>query len=368
MSGVTYLYKTFDEFARLAEPGWLILLFLVPLPWWFQRVRPRIAWPSLVGFEGKGPNGLRRLAGLPVLLRTLVVAALAVALARPQSVGGQTLIAAHGVAIVVALDQSSSMNTADFPADQTTADSGSAPAGGPTPTGAAAMMPRLEAAKATFVRFVEGRPDDLIGLVVFANQPDLACPPTLDHRFLVEHAQAIGTARPADDGTNIGDAIVWALGALQAASPKKKVLVLLTDGRNSPARGAGAAPMEPEAAAELARDLGVTLHTIAVGKAGGILRTPEPVTGLDRTAGEVAGPDHALLEHLAQIGHGRAFAASDAAALGRVFQTIDALEKSPVRGTVRIRYREEYAAWVVVALGCLLCDRFLSAGRLRRLP
>ena len=218
------------------------------------------------------------------------------------------------------------------------------------------------------MRFVEGRPEDLIGLVVFANQPDLACPPTLDHRFLVEQARAVRSARPDEDGTNIGDAIVWALDSLRAATPKKKVLILLTDGRNSPARTAGAAPMEPETAAELARDLGVTLHTIAVGKAGGVVRTPEAVTKLERVAAEVAGPDHALLQRLAEIGGGRSFAATDTAALGRIFQTLDALEKSPVRGEVRTRYREEYAPWVAVALAALVLDRLLSAGRLRRLP
>ena len=119
---------------------------------------------------------------------------LAVALARPQTVGGVTRIAGQGVAIVVALDQSSSMKAADFPADRGTR-----------------RISRLEAAKTTFTRFVEGRPDDLIGLVVFANYPDLACPPTLDHRSLVETVAAIGPARPGDDGTNIGDAIAGAL-------------------------------------------------------------------------------------------------------------------------------------------------------------
>ena len=343
---------------RLAEPGWLIFLLLVPLPWWFQRTRPRIAWPTLDGFARKGRGGLRRLAWVPVLLRAVAIGALAVALARPQSVGGRTWIAARGVAIVVAVDHSSSMNTVDFPAEPPKQGQKQSP--GP--------IARLDAAKATFVRFVEGRPDDLIGLVVFANDPDLACPPTLDHRFLAEQAEALRSARPDEDGTNIGDAIVWSLDALRSAPPRKKVLIVVTDGRNSPARTAGTPPMEPEEAAELARDLGVTLHTIAVGKAGGVVRTTEPVTQLDRTAGEVAGPDLALLERLAETGRGRSFAATDTAALGRVFQAIDALEKSPVRGEVRTRYREEYAPWVGLALACLVLDRLLSAGRLRRLP
>src|SRR5262249_28948070 len=146
---------------------------------------------------------------LPPLLRGLAIGSLAVALARPQSVGGTTQIAGQGVAIVVALDQSSSMNAGDFPTDRGTS-----------------QTTRLDAAKKTFVRFVQGRPDDLIGLVVFANYPDLACPPTLDHAFLLEVVAAVRSARQPDDGTNIGDAIAWALDALLIAPPAKKVLVL----------------------------------------------------------------------------------------------------------------------------------------------
>ena len=158
------------------------------------------------------------LRALPAVLRGLAIGGLAVALARPQTVGGVTRIAGQGVAIVVALDQSSSMNAVDFPADRGTR-----------------LISRLEAAKTTFTRFVEGRSDDLIGLVVFANYPELACPPILDHAFLIETVAAVRSARPGDDGTNIGDAIAVGLDALLIAPPKKKVLVLLTDGNNEPA-------------------------------------------------------------------------------------------------------------------------------------
>ena len=102
------------------------------------------------------------------------------ALARPQTVGGTTRIAGQGVAIVVALDNSSSMNAVDFPTDLGTR-----------------LISRLEAAKTTFIRFVEGRSDDLIGLVVFANYPELACPPILDHALSAgnDRRGAIGAAR-----------------------------------------------------------------------------------------------------------------------------------------------------------------------------
>lgn len=330
---------------RLAEPAWLLLLALIPLPWLWQRARPRIAWPTLHGFRRAPAAGAGWLRHLPSVLRGLAVGALAVALARPQEVGGQTRVAGRGVAIVVALDQSSSMSAGDFP----------------TATG---PISRLEAAQQTFSRFVQGRPDDLIGLVVFANYPDLACPPTLDHAFLLEAVRTLRPARPGDDGTNIGDALAWALESLRAAPPRKKVLILLTDGVNSPAVPD---PVDPEAAARLARDLGVTLHTIAVGRPGGIVRFREPVTGLAVPA-EVEGPDLARLERLARLGGGRPFVAADARSLDDVFRTIDALEKSPVRGTVRTRYRERYAPWVGVALALLVLDRLLAGGRLRRLP
>jgi Ca-activated chloride channel family protein len=330
---------------RLAEPAWLILLLLVPWPWLARRSRPRIAWPSLDGFAGRRASGLARLRHLPPTLRALAIAALVVALARPQTVGGQTRVAGQGVAIVVALDQSSSMNTVDSPGEGNT-------------------VSRLSAARTTLARFIEGRPDDLIGLVVFANYPDLRCPPTLDHEFFLETVRSVRSARPGDDGTNLGDAIAWSLDALRAAQSKKKVLVLLTDGRNSPAVPR---PLDPLAAATLARDLGITLHTIAVGQAGGIVRAVEPDTKLGITT-QVEGPDLGLLQRLAERGGGRAFVAQDAQALAQVFTTIDALEKSPVRGTVRTRYREGYVPWVGLGLALLAVDRLLSAGRLRRLP
>ncbi|MBV8676604.1 MAG: VWA domain-containing protein [Planctomycetaceae bacterium] len=327
------------------EPGWLILLALVPLPWMAARARPRVAWPSLQGFGSSPMHGAWLLGRVPVALRGLAIACMAVALARPQTVAGRTRIAGRGVAIVVALDQSSSMSEVDLSAGQ-------------------APPSRLEVAETTLARFVSGRPDDLIGLVVFANYPDHAVLPTLDHGLVLETVRSIRPARPGEDGTNLGDAIAWSLDALVAATPKKKVLILLTDGRNSPAVPH---PLDPEDAAALARDLGVTLHTIAVGREGGVVHAVDPDTRMP-LARQMDGPDFMRLERLARVGGGRAFKTSDARALDQAFQTIDTLEKSPVRGTVWTRYREWYAPWVGSALALLALDRIMSAGRLRRLP
>jgi Ca-activated chloride channel family protein len=333
---------------RLAEPYWLALVVLAVVPWLFERWRLRVAWPTLDGF--KRPSGRRRRgfrALIPALLRGLAVVCVAVALARPQTVAGRTRIAGQGVAIVVALDHSSSMNAADFPAGP-----GNEP------------VARLDAAKGTLARFVAGRPDDPIGLVVFANFPDVACPPTLDHAWLLDAVRAVRPARPGDDGTNIGDALILALDTLADAPTKKRVIVLLTDGRNAPAVPR---PTDPREAATIARALGVTVHTIAVGQGGPVVRTVESVTKLPVTT-DVEGPDLELLKTLAELGGGRPFVAADAGALDHVFATIDALEKSPVRGEVRTRYREHFAPWAAAAFGLVLLDRWLAAGRLRRLP
>jgi Ca-activated chloride channel homolog len=332
---------------RFAQPGWFWLLILMPLPWLLERARPRISWPNLGAFLPRHRIGWFWLRALPAIVRGLAIGCLAVALARPQTVGGVTRIAGQGVAIVVALDNSSSMNAVDFPTDQGTR-----------------VISRLEAAKTTFIRFVEGRTDDLIGLVVFANYPELACPPKLDHAFLLEATAAVHSARPGDDGTNIGDAIAWGVDALLVAPPKKKVLVLLTDGNNEPAVPD---PLDPEQGAILARDLGLTLHTIAIGRVGGPLRGMDPGVKLPVPT-DVAGPNLPLLERLAQLTGGRSFVATDADALNKVFQTIDALEKSPVRGQILTRYDEHYAPWATAALSLLILDRLLSMGRLRRLP
>ena len=331
---------------HLAQPAWLWLMVLTPLPWLLERSRPRIAWP---GFDGIPPHrrlGWAWLRALPAVCRGLAIAALAVALARPQTVGGQTRIAGQGVAIVVALDQSSSMKAVDFPADRGTR-----------------MISRLEAAKMTFIRFVTGRPDDLIGLVAFANYPDLVWPPTLTHTLLIERVKTLRHARPLDDGTNLGNAIVKGLEALLEAPPKKKVLVLVTDGNNEPSGPA----VDPEAAATLVRARDVVLHTIAIGRPGGVVHGLERTTNLPVIT-EVSGPNLPLLERLAELTGGICFAATDADALAEVFQKIDALEKSPVRGRILTRYDEHYAAWAGLALALLVLDRLLALGRLRRLP
>jgi Ca-activated chloride channel family protein len=251
------------------------------------------------------------------------------------------------VSIVVVIDNSSSMNAVDFPTDHGTR-----------------RIARLQAAKATFSRFVEGRSDDLIGLVVFANYQDLICPPDLDHAWLLEQVAGVRSAKPGEDGTNIGDAIAWGLAALRESAPKKKVLILLTDGNNEPGVPN---PLDPAEAAMMARDFGVTVHTIAIGRLDGIPSGVAPDAPVPATA-DGSGPNFALLDRLADLTGGRSFSATNTDALDKVFEQIDALEKSPVRGQILTRYEEHFGLCAGFALALLVLDRMLSMGRLRRLP
>lgn len=337
----------FEAFAvRLANPAWLVLLILIPWPLLAARRRGRLRWPTLTGFSAAPWSGAGIVRHLPMLLRSLAIACLVVSLARPQTIGGRRYVAGRGVAILLALDRSSSMKTEDFP------DLGGRP------------IARLTAAQRTLARFVTGRPDDLIGLVAFANYPDLACPPTLDHAFLVATAEALRPARAGEDGTNIGDAVAWSLDALRRTAPKKKVLVVITDGENRPGVPK---PLDPREAARLARSLGVTLHTVALGSPTAAPGSRELLTRL-ALPGQAGGPDLDLLRDMAEAGGGRLFHAGDLMGLRAVFHDIDALEPSPVRGTIRTRYREWYGLLVGVSVVLLVLDRVLTAGRLGRLP
>ncbi len=333
-----------------SQPVALALVFLALLPLLQAFRRRRAAWPSQVLFASLPRTWRERMSGLPTVLRALVIACLAVSLAGPRQVGGKTRISTRGVAIVAALDRSSSMKAVDR-------DEGA-------PGQAATERTRLDAARETFRAFADARPDDLIGLVGFANYPDVLCPPTLDREFLAASLATLKPARPGEDGTNLGDALIWSMDALRVVPARKKVLILLTDGRNDPAVPK---PANPREAADLARTFGVTLHTVAIGRAGGQVRRPEGRSGLPLIQ-EVEGPDLELLRDLAMRGGGKAFEAANPSALPEIFAEIDGLERSPFDGEVRLRYEGTHLPWLLASLGILSLERVLCAGLLRRHP
>jgi Ca-activated chloride channel family protein len=328
---------------RLASPLMLALLLpAIGVAWAAARRRrrgdARIQLPGAALRLRLGVTPWQRLERALPVLRGLALVLLAAALARPQAGEEIRTVSTYGVDIVVALDVSTSMMAEDFPGN------------------------RLEEARRTVKRFIEGRRGDRIGLVVFAGVAVTRCPVTLDHEMLRQFLDEVDFAPRDFDGTAMGMGLAAAVNRLRGSEAKSKIVVLLTDGRNN--RG----QIGPQAAAAAARAVGVKVYTVGVGTEG---EAPVPVDVGPlgrRTVMQRVDLDEPLLREIAESTDGRYFRATDADTLARVFETIDSLEKSEIKSRVRMLYTELYAWVAIPALAFLLLERALVATRLRRIP
>lgn len=356
------------------SPAWLVALaVLAPLPWWIERVRPRVPWPfpetprPPAGSPRSRADRRARLAGaLRPALRTIALAGLTLALARPGCVTepaptsipdeSGVPLETFGVGLVLAIDRSASMGVRDYEPLDDPAPPRRSPIGVPSgsePVVADSRVSRLEAAVEVARRFVERRGGDRIGLVVFADAPDALVPPTLDHRRLRAALGAVRPARAAEGGTRIGDAIAFAVDQARALSNRSRVVALITDGLENPG-GAGSTSVAPERAAELAAALGVRLHAIALGR-------PD------------ASDREALADWTARAG-GRVFEADTTAALEEAFRALDRLERDRLAERIAADPEPppEPRGWAVVPLAvavlALAAERLLPLSRVRPIP
>jgi Ca-activated chloride channel homolog len=323
---------------HFASPLWLIALLAVPaLAWLARRGRraPGPAFPVSDAAAATPRTWASRLRGLPAGLRIAAFALGVFALARPQRTDAAVAREAEGIDIVLALDASSSMEAPDF-----------------FPT-------RYEAAKEVAAAFISDRPDDRIGLVVFAGEAFTAAPLTLDHDFVrrVLSPPRDEITRAMADGTAIGTALATAAARLRPSStddPRRgRVVVLLTDGENN----AGA--VDPSTAAEAAAALGVRVYAVGVG-ADSSPFGPAP--------GRAGGIDESALRGVAETTGGRFFRATDSGALRRIYGEISDLERTRVRTPGEVALQDLFPALLWPALGLLLLDILLATTRLRRVP
>jgi Ca-activated chloride channel family protein len=318
---------------------WVLLLLLLPLLWWWWRRRQprtivRYSDLSLLGGRQRRPW----VARLPVFLRSAAIVLLLVAAAGPRRGGEEIQITQEGIAIVVALDVSSSMLAEDF-----------------------APSNRLEVAKAQAAEFIRGRKADRIGLVAFAGEALTQVPITVDYPVLLQSVADLKVG-VLEDGTAIGAGLATALNRLREAPGQSKVVLLLTDGVNN--RGL----IDPRTAASAAQALGVRVYTIGVGTDG---EAPIPTgRGLSGFRYEVLPVeiDEELLTEIAQATGGRYFRAKDGQALGRIFRQIDELETTPIRVTRYARYEERTTVLVAVGLAILLLELLAAATVSVRVP
>lgn len=318
---------------EFAHPWLLLGLVIVPLmaAWYIWRYRKQDAalqHSNLAVFDGIA-KGLRvRLRPLPYILRCVAVAAIVVALARPQSHMSRKETKMDGIDIVLAMDISGSMRAEDFKPN------------------------RLESAKKVAAEFIEGRTSDRIGLVVFAAEAFTQVPLTVDHKILLQQLAATksGIVR---DGTALGDGLATAINRIKNSQAKSKVIILLTDGVNN--QGS----VDPLSAAQIAADFDIRLYTIGIGTNG---RAPirDDNGRYQYYDFEI---DEQLMQKMATMTDGGAyFRATDKSALRDIFSQIDKMEKSKIDVSIYAQTRDEQAPWLWIAFFALLAELLVRWG------
>lgn len=327
---------------RFVDPYYLLLLLLLPpLVWWYatraERTLGAVRYPVVDRLVRADRRRTGRWRHLPFGLRILALALLLIAFARPQTGVTAENVATDGIDIVLVLDLSSSMLAEDLEPN------------------------RIGAAREAAASFVRRRPNDRIGLVVFAGEAFTQAPLTLDHRVVTTLIEELEVG-VVEDGTAIGMGLATAVKRLDDSSAESKVIVLLTDGQNN--RGS----IDPPTAAQMAQALGVRIYAVGAGTRGAApMPVDDPLFGR-RTVQVQVDIDDAALERVASLTGGRYFRATDRESLERVYEEIDTLETTAIEMTSFTRYGELFHLPLGAGLGLLLLEAALGRTVLRRLP
>jgi Ca-activated chloride channel family protein len=324
-----------------ANPYYLfLLLLLIPMIFWYVRKlhksQASLQISSSQAFQDIPVSYKTRLRHLPAVCRILIIALLIVILARPQSSNHWQNTTTEGIDIVLALDISSSMLAQDLSPN------------------------RLEAAKNVAMSFVKNRPDDNIGLVIFAGESFTQCPLTTDHAILLNLFGQIKSGM-IEDGTAIGNGLATAVNRIKDSEAKSKVIILLTDGSNT--RG----DIAPITAAQLAAEFGIRVYTVAVGTMGEALYpVPTPFgVRLEKMKVEI---DEKTLTDIASATNGKYFRATNNKSLRAIYEEIDQMEKSKMTVKEYSKKQEEYVIFAVLAFLLILFEILLKYFILRNIP
>jgi Ca-activated chloride channel family protein len=348
---------------------WLFLVpFLLAFIWVRTRFRSRPAavFSSIADLKSIPVTIAQRVRACLPWIYALGLCGLVMGLARPQSGKSESRIRGEGIAIELVLDVSGSMEALDFQL------------GGQD-------VNRLEAVKHVIIQFVNGssdlglsgRRDDLIGTVAFGGFADSKCPLTLDHGALVDIVKSLEVPRPIRDrqgriinektlneelATAIGDGVALGIDRLRDSAAASKVMVLLTDGDNN------AGSIDPREAADIAKELGIKIYTIGIGRTGVV-----PMPQEDEFGRRVLVParfkiDEELLKEIADKTGGSYFHASDSEGLVNVYSQIDAMEKSKFEELKYAEYTELYRWFAGIGLALMLAVGILLETRFRSLP
>ncbi len=311
----------------------LIPLFLISWYWVNKKSKSSVKFLHIPSIEGINfdKSWKERLLFLLPLTAIASIIFLIIALARPQKTLDEEIRKADGIDIVIAMDISSSMLSRDFKPD------------------------RLAVAKLVAEEFVDKREFDRIGLVVFSGESFTQCPVTTDHEIVKDFIRNLNIGF-LESGTAIGMGIATAVNRLKDSESKSKIIILMTDGENN------SGYIDPETAAELAKEIGVKLYCIGIGSEGMALG---PV-GLPNKRGEYnfypiqVNIDEALLKNISKETGGKYFRALDANSLLNIYNEIDRLEKTEIESTVFKKYKELFRLYLSLGIGLLIIHLMLK--------
>ncbi|MCL7762143.1 VWA domain-containing protein [Polaribacter sp. Z014] len=316
------------------SPEFLWLLILIPLvAVWHFFIRKKdtavLTMPSIKGFNTD--SLLSKLKPVLYLLRLLALAAIIVALARPRNVSVSKKTKTNkGIDIVMAIDVSASMLARDLKPN------------------------RLEALKKVAIDFVDRRPNDRIGIVVYAGESFTQTPITSDKGIVKRTISELKWGQ-LEGGTAIGMGLGSAVNRLKESTAKSKVIILLTDGVNNSGN------IDPRTATELAKELGIKTYTIGIGT-NGMADFPwsrDPRTGQLNFKKQQVEIDEDLLKEIATETQGKYFRATDNESLKEIYDEIDKLEKTKIEEFKYYNYQEKYRIFVFFGLGFLLLEFLL---------
>lgn len=330
------------------RPYFLLFLLLLPVLAWLKGRRgdpPAFVYSSVQLVRGILNISRSRSGGFLSSLRWIALACFIVALAQPRLTRSEQRVSASGVDIVVALDMSGSMRAEDFELK-------------------GKRVNRFHLARAVLEGFIRNRPNDRIGLVVFATDAYIATPLTLDHDYLVRNLDRLELGAIDDNRTAIGSALGIAVNRLREIESKSRIAILMTDGQSN----AGKVP--PLTAAEAAQALKVKVYTIGVGSHGEapVPQGRNPFTGQMIYRPVPVDIDEDTLRKIADNTGGKYYRADNTARLEAIYKEIDALEKTE-KDIKKYSHHREIFSWAVApGLALLLLEQLLRHTRWRRLP
>lgn len=331
------------EFAN--KEYFLLLVLLIPYVVWYflyrKRNEPTMKMSDTWAYLNAPQSWRTRLVHLPMILRCLTFALIVTVMARPQTMNSWDDRTVEGIDIMLAMDISTSMLAEDLKPN------------------------RMEAAKNVAAEFVSGRPDDNIGLTIFAGESFTQCPMTTDHGSLLNLLHGVRTDLASrgliEDGTAIGMGLANAVSRLKNSKAKSRVVILLTDGSNN--RG----DISPLTAAQIAKSLGIRVYTIGVGT-NKVAPYPMPVAGGVQYVNLPVEIDTKTLSEIAATTDGNFYRATNNRELKQIYADIDKLEKTKLNVKKFSKRYEAFAPFALAALLTLLMEVLLRTTVLRRIP